>query len=279
MMTKSSTPSGNNIAIADNISLIITTYNSPQFLRLVLKSVMKQRVFPHEVIIADDGSTDETRELIDSYRSLMPVPLIHSWIPNKGFRVAKARNVAIAKAKSEYIIIIDGDMVLTSHFISDHRRLIKKGQFVTGSRARLKKEATQIRCTNQNADIHIWSPGLTRRLVLLRIPGMHYFIKGHDGLKNARSCHMAFWKDDFIQINGFEENFEGWGMEDSEFVQRLLNNGIKRKNAKLLAPAIHLYHKEKSTEHVGRNQEILKETINSCKKRATNGVSQYLNNE
>lgn len=87
---------------------------------------------------------------------------------------------------------------------------------------------------------------------------------------------MAFWKEDFIQVNGFEEDFEGWGFEDSEFVQRLLNNGLKRKNAKLLAPAIHLYHKEKGGEQIAKNQEILKQTIALGKKRAVNGVSQYL---
>ena len=237
---------------------------------------MGQNMFPLEVIVADDGSTDETRHLIDLYRDIMPVPLLHSWIPDKGFRVAKARNVAISKAKGEYIIIIDGDMVVTPHFISDHSRLMERGQFVTGSRARLKEKATIERCITQNANIHIWSSGLTRRLVLLRIPGMHHFIKGHDGLKNARSCHMAFWKEDFIQVNGFEEDFEGWGFEDSEFVQRLLNNGLKRKNAKLLAPAIHLYHKEKGGEQIAKNQEILKQTIALGKKRAVNGVSQYL---
>lgn len=264
------------VDIYSNISLIITTYNSPLFLGLVLKSVVKQRIFPCEVIIADDGSTEETQELINSYRLIMPVPLIHSWIPDKGFRVAKARNVAIAKAKGDYIIIIDGDMVLTPHFILDHNSLIKKGQFVTGSRARLKEKATQKRCATQNADIHFWSPGLTRRFVLLRIPGMHRFIKGHDGLKNARSCHMAFWKEDFIKVNGFEENFEGWGFEDSEFVQRLLNNGLKRKNAKLLAPAIHLYHQGKSTEQAEENQKMLEQTVATNKKKAINGVIKYL---
>lgn len=278
MMTKSSTVKV-HIAKADNISLIISTYNNTTFLELVLKSVANLHTFPSEIIIADDGSTEDTRNLIDKYRAIIPIPIIHSWIPDKGYRLAKSRNVAIAKAKGEYIVSIDGDMVITPNFIKDHRRIMKKGQFVAGSRARLKEKATKRRCQTMDAIIHFWSRGLSRRLVLLRIPGLHYLIKGHEGLKKVRGCHMAFWKDDFIQINGFEENFEGWGMEDSEFVQRLLNNGIKRKNAKLLAPAIHLYHKEKSTEHVGRNQEILKETINSCKKRATNGVSQYLNNE
>ncbi len=264
------------ISIARDITLVISTYNNPLFLELVLKTVASQRTFPLEVIIADDGSTAETRELIDSYREIIPVPLIHSWIPDQGYRLAKSRNVAIAKAKGEYIISIDGDMLLTPYFIEDHRRLMKKGQFVAGSRARLKEKATRKRGETKHVDVHIWSPGLIRRLVLLRFPGMHHLIKGHSGLKKARGCHLAFWKNDFILVNGFEENFEGWGFEDSEFVQRLLNNGLKRKNAKLLAPAVHLYHKEKSASQATENRLILEHTLASGKKKAEKGVDQYL---
>jgi predicted glycosyltransferase involved in capsule biosynthesis len=87
---------------------------------------------------------------------------------------------------------------------------------------------------------------------------------------------MAFWKNDYVKVNGFEEAFEGWGYEDSEFVQRLYNNGLVRKNAKLLAPAVHLFHKEKSTERAEANRAMLNNTINSRKLRADRGVDQYL---
>ena len=262
--------------VASEISLVITTYNNPVFLEIVLKSVLRQRVFPFEVIVADDGSGEETRLLIERYRKIMPVPLVHSWIPDEGFRVAKSRNIAISKASGEYIILVDGDMVLTTHFVEDHKSLMKQGQFVTGSRARLKKNATKKLCMNTNKCIHIWSKGLGRRLVLLRIPFMHYFIKGKRGLAHARSCHMSFWKNDFVAVNGFEEKFIGWGYEDSEFVQRLYNNGLKRKNAKLLAGAVHLYHPEKATDYAKRNLDMLKQTIALVKKKAELGVNQYL---
>lgn len=88
---------GKNQTIAKGVSLIVTTYNRPLFLELVLKSILRQKVMPAEVIIADDGSTIETEELINRYVKLFPVPLIHSWIPDKGFRLAKSRNMAIAR--------------------------------------------------------------------------------------------------------------------------------------------------------------------------------------
>ena len=262
--------------ISEQVSLIITTYNNPDFLGLVLDSINKQTIYPKEVIIADDGSTQETAQLIERYQKSFPIPVIHSWIPDEGFRVAKSRNMAIACSTAPYIIIIDGDIVVTSHFIQDHLSLMKEGQFVTGSRARLKKQATLSHIKERNSAFHFFSSGLNRRLVMLRIPFLHPLIKGHDGLKNARSCHMAFWKTDFIQVNGFEEAFEGWGFEDSEFVQRLFNTGLKRKNAKLLAPAVHLYHPEKSTENAQKNRSILNNTLSEHRTRAQKGVDQYL---
>lgn len=261
------------------VSLVITTYNNPAFLELVLKSVLRQRTLPGEVVIADDGSTNDTKALIERYRRLLPVPLIHSWIPDRGFRVAKARNEAVARTHGSYILLIDGDMVLTPHFVADHIRLMRPGRFVTGSRARLNEAATRERCRTLDDRIHLWSAGLGRRLVLLRIPGAHRLLHGHRGLRNARSCHMAFWREDFVRVNGFEEAFEGWGYEDSEFVQRLYNIGLQRKNAKLTAPAVHLYHVEKSTEQAGANYERLQHTLHTGKQRADRGVSQYLTSD
>ncbi len=260
----------------EKVSLVITTYNNPAFLELVLKSVLRQRVMPDEVIIADDGSTEETRRLVKRYAELIPVPMVHSWIPDRGFRVAKSRNMAIAKSTGEYIVIIDGDMVLSSHFIEDHIRIRQEGCFVAGSRARLKRNATQERCKTMNDRFSFFSKGLSRRLVMIRSRLLHRLIKGHDGLRNARSCHMAFWKRDFVLVNGFEEEFEGWGSEDSELVVRFYNNGLKRKNAKLMAPAVHLYHNEKTKDNAERNAQMLRDAMNTNKMRARKGINQYM---
>lgn len=262
--------------IASDTSLIITTYNNPPFLELVLKTVMVQHILPGEVIIADDGSTDETRQLIDRYRKTFPVPLIHSWIPDEGFRAAKSRNVAAAKTTGTYIILIDGDILLSPHFIEDHVRLRQHGCFVAGSRARLSRRATEHMVQTLNPHIGFFTRGLGRRLVMLRMPWLHPLVKGHTDLRHARSCHLAVWRDDYLKVNGFEEKFVGWGIEDSEFVQRLFNNGLQRKNAKLMAPAVHLYHPEKSKERTAENNRMLRETIESGRKRAEVGIDQYL---
>lgn len=231
---------------------------------------------PLEVIIADDGSGEETRKVIERYKKIFPVPLIHSWIEDKGFRVAKSRNIAIAKAKGAYIVIIDGDIVVTPYFIFDHESIMKKGFFTTGSRARLSKKATKRRIKTLNTRFSFFTIGLSRKFVMLRSPFIHRFLKGREGLAHARSCHMAFWKEDFIKVNGFDESFEGWGHEDSDFIIRLYNNNIKRQNAQALAPAVHLFHKGSENNNLSANYDMLMETMEKHYIKAKKGVDKYL---
>ena len=262
---------------ANDTTLIITTYNKPVFLEMVLKSVLRQRTMPAEVIVADDGSTVETRELIEHYQSIFPVPLIHSWIPDEGFRLSMSRNVAIAKAKGDYIIIIDGDVVLGPSFVGDHLLARERGYFINGSRARLSEEATRKRCALLDPHFTFFTSGLSRPFVMLRIPWLHRLIKGATGISKIRGCNMSFWKSDLVAVNGFEERIVGWGCEDTELVDRLYHIGVKRKNIKGLAPCVHLYHPYPAEKHETHkaNINIRKETERLRKTRADKGLDQY----
>lgn len=264
--------------IAPDISLIVTTYNRPVFLELVLKSIMDQKILPCEVIIADDGSGAETKKLIDLYKANFPVPLIHSWIPDEGFRLAKSRNVAIAKSKGDYIIIIDGDIIVSRHFVQDHLQARRHGYFINGSRARLSRFATEQRCITLDSHFTPFTIGLKRPLTMLRLPIMRHILKGAKGTRKIRGCHMSFWKSDLIAVNGFEEEIKGWGCEDTELVVRLYNNGIQRLNITGMAPCVHLYHPGDSNSSVTRkkNGEIEDEALSTNKKRARIGIDQYL---
>ena len=100
-------------------SLLITTYNRPDAIELCLQSILRQSVLPLEVVVCDDGSTGETKELIEEYQKKFTVPLIHVWQPDEGFKLAQIRNKGIAKARGNYIIQADGDLILHRHFIKD----------------------------------------------------------------------------------------------------------------------------------------------------------------
>lgn len=262
--------------VANDISLVITTYNRPQFLEMVLRSVLTLRTLPCEVVIADDGSGKETKDLIDRYKSIFPIPLIHSWIEDHGYRLSKSRNVAIAQTSGSYIVQIDGDIVLSPYFIEDHAALAQKGYFVTGDRARLSEGATERHTRKLDTKFSPFTWGLARPLTMLHSPWLNKFMKGHSGLNKIRGCHMAFFKDDLIRVNGYEERFFGWGSEDFELAQRFFHVGLKRKSAKLMACCVHLYHEWQDRGFANQNEKLLQETIDNKSTWAQIGIDQYL---
>jgi glycosyltransferase involved in cell wall biosynthesis len=255
-------------------SLIITTYNRKDALELVLLSVMKQSVLPDEVIIADDGSREDTRQLIADYRSIFPVSLIHCWQEDDGFRVSAIRNKAIAQAKYEYIIMIDGDIVLHPSFVEDHKRHAWKGQFLQGSRVLLFERKTQEALRNKLVNVRLISTGIGNNLNAIKsnfLSGIFsYYRSGH---MNVRAANLSCWKEDILLVNGFNEDFVGWGREDSELAVRMNNLGIKRKHVKFAAFGYHLYHLESSRKQLPVNDSILLDTIQKKLRRCENGIA------
>ena len=123
-------------------SLIVTTYNRPDALHLVLQSVLQQTVPPAEIIVADDGSGADTEETVGRFATASPIPVKHVWQEDQGFRAAQSRNRALAAAQGPYIVLIDGDMVLHPEFIADHLAVAREGRWVQGSRVLLTEAAT-----------------------------------------------------------------------------------------------------------------------------------------
>lgn len=257
-------------------SLIVTTYNWKEALGAVLDSVLRQSMLPTEVIIADDGSREDTRDLIARYQATFPIPLIHSWIPDEGFQLAKSRNEAIAKATGDYLIMIDGDMVLSPTFIASHVNVAKANQFVQGGRV-LTDLAFSKKIMDNGAIPSITSSGIRNRHNCISHPLLSRwfsYIRNND--KSTRGCNMAFWREDVIRINGFNEDFIGWGREDSEFVHRLLNQGLQRLYLKFAGVGYHLYHNENSRQSLSENDKILQNTIDNKLTYCENGINKYV---
>ena len=259
------------------VSLIIATYNRPDALFLVLRSIEGQITLPYEVIIADDGSTNDTKEVVTSFQEKSDIRVIHSWQEDSGFRAAKSRNKAIAKATGKYIILIDGDMILHPEFINDHINNTQSGYFVQGSRVLLTQDKTKQTLDQQKINFSLLSNGLQNRKnafhsnILSKL-----FSNKRNYLRGIRTCNMAFYKQDCININGFNNEFEGWGREDSEFIMRLLNSGINRKNVRFNAIQFHLWHNENIRSSLEKNDAILQEAINNHTQWCNNGIDSYL---
>jgi glycosyltransferase involved in cell wall biosynthesis len=261
-------------------SLIISTYNREDALELTLISVMNQSVFPDEVIIADDGSREATRELIEKYKSIFPVPLLHCWHEDTGFRLAAIRNKAMAMARYEYLIQVDGDMLLHEHFIKSQKKFAWKGQFVQGSRVLLMDGPTRAALQDKKLNFGFFESGIRNRMnaIYSKFLSRIFSHKVKD-IYRVRGCNLAFWKEDVLKINGFNEDFEGWGREDSEFVVRMNNNDIERRHLKFEGFGYHLYHPENSRELLPKNQKILQDAIDRKLLRCRNGIDKYLTEE
>ena len=259
------------------VSLIITTYNWPKALNLTLKSAISQTRLPDEIIIADDGSTKETKECIEKFAKTSPIPIIHSWQEDRGFRAAMSRNRAIAKARGDYIILIDGDLILHKNFIYDHIKFAKRGFFLQGGRVLLQKDLTKQIINGKQAKLSLFTKGIKNRKNCIYLPLLSKFLSfSTTSIRGIKSCNFSLFKEDILKVNGFDNRFVGWGREDSEFVVRLVNSGIKRKNLKFAAIAYHLYHPENERASLPKNEQRLKEAIEKKLIKCSDGINRFL---
>lgn len=258
-------------------SLVTPTYNWPEALELLLLSILNQTHLPNEVLIADDGSKAETKQLIEKFQKTFPIPLIHIWHEDSGNQKPKIMNKAIAAAKYDYIIEIDGDIIMHKNFVEDHLNFAEKGIYLFGSRVNIQKNILESVFKNKTTHFNYFSKGIKKRGRTIRIPFLMNFAKHHEKRsEKLRGCNMSFWRNDFIKINGFNESLVGWGIDDSEMIQRLHNIGIKGKRLKHAGLAYHIYHKEQSKSHIEINNLIEKETTEKKLTTIDKGINQYL---
>ena len=216
-------------------TLLITTYNRPDALELCLMSVLRQTHLPDELLIADDGSTPDTKELIDNYRAKFPIPLVHIWHEDKGFRRTVILNRAFLVAKGDYIIQVDGDLILEKHFIADHINFAKEKCIAKGRRVCLSQKEQIGYLRKRVSRLLFFFKGTTMREHGIRIPFYNLLFSPKekatgDGVGGG---NMAYWKADALAINGYNMDIQGWGPEDWEFAQRLVHFGCKQRKTKV----------------------------------------------
>jgi glycosyltransferase involved in cell wall biosynthesis len=258
-------------------SLIISTYNWPKALELVLKSVLKQKVLPFEIIIADDGSKNETKELVEKYKKLLNSPLIHVWHKDNGFQKAIILNKAIAISNGEYIIQVDGDCILHPYFIKDHIDKAEYGTYLYGSRVNIKKNYISSLFDKNEIIFNFLSSGIKNRSrAIHNIFLSSKYKKSPNFSKKFRGCNTSFFKRDFLSVNGYDEAFKGWGREDSELALRFHNNGLLSKRLRYAGIVYHIWHKELSKDNLVGNNSIELITIRDKIKWTENGIDKYL---
>ncbi len=264
----------------ERIAVIVSTYNKPDDLRAVIASYALQRDQNFTLCIADDGSDERTARCIAEARETLSAPVRHIRHEDKGFRLAEIRNRAIAACPEPYILITDGDCLAPPDLIAAHRRLARRGYFVTGSRillqAAISDEIRQGRIDIRTALSLPWlarqraKGQLNRFWPLLVPPSLGAPSRKLTGL---RGCHMAFWRDDLLAVNGYDQGYQGWGREDSDLAARLFHAGIPRRPLRG-APLLHLWHPEAPREALPANERRLAECLREQRRRAPEGIEE-----
>jgi len=258
-------------------TLIISTYNWPEALDLVLLSILEQNIYPLEVIIADDGSSKSTANLIESYKSSFPVSLKHVWHEDNGFRKTAILNKAIALAEGNYIIQADGDCILHRNFVKDHVSSAIPGLYLYGSRVNIKEQHLSYLFKKKQVHFKVFSKGIKKRTRALHIGLLSKLYKPSTVFsKKYRGCNTSFYKSDFIAVNGYDEDIKGWGREDSELALRFHNYGLKGKRLRYKGIVFHIFHKEKPKDRLELNNKIEEQTKRLERIKCKTGVTKYL---
>jgi glycosyltransferase involved in cell wall biosynthesis len=242
---------------APSLALVVNTFNQPDYLFRLLNSLSRQTQLPQEVVLADDGSDDQTRAAFEAWAAKQPFPCARVWQEHTGFRRARILNLAIARAASAYLVFLDGDTVPHPAFVADHLRLARPGTFVQGHRALIEQAGASFFGLGEfTAD---------RRRALFR--------RQLRGLKHA---YRAIWRDDLIKVNGYNEAFTGWGREDSELAVRLMNAGARRLDVRGWAICYHLWHPPASRANLPANDQLLETAQAQTATRCDAGLSAHL---
>lgn len=267
------------------LAVIVTTYNRPDALAAVLAGYAAQDTHAFELVVADDGSGDDTRRLIAEHARRAPFPVRHVWQEDRGFRAAAIRNRAIAATTANYVIFSDGDCVPPRQFVSRHQSLAERGFFLSGNRILLSARFTA-KVLRAHLPIHDWRArrwiaawarrDVNRALPLLALPDGAFRKRAPQRWHGVKTCNLSAWRRDLLAVNGLDESYRGWGLEDSDLVIRLLRAGVRHKSARFAAPVFHLWHAEFDRSRLAENEQRLNEILASSRIEALSGIDQYV---
>ena len=265
-------------------AVIITTYNRPDALQAVLEGYAAQDTDKFELLVADDGSAPPTRRLVEDFATHAHFPVRHVWQEDRGFRAGAARNRALAATVADYVVFSDGDCIPPKFFVSRHLDLAEPGFFLSGNRILLGADFTA-KVLRERLPLHKWSAmrwlsawlrrDVNRALPLIHLPDGGWRKRQLRRWEGVKTCNFSSWRSNLLRVNGFDERYSGWGLEDSDIVIRLLHAGVAHKSARFAAPVFHLWHAENDRTQLEENQQRLDEILASDRVAAIAGMDQY----
>ena len=255
------------------ISIIVSTYNSEEWLKKVLWGFNCQIFKDFEVVVADDGSGPKTKELLETMSKEVFYNIVHVWQEDEGFQKSRILNKAVVACRADYIIMTDGDCIPREDFVEVHYINKEEGYFISGgyymlpmniSKLITLKDIEQQNCFN----IHwLKEQGVPKTFKNNKLTASGFISKLLNTFTPTNASwnghNSSGWKKDIVNVNGFDERMQ-YGGQDRELGERLFNFGIKSKQLRYSAVCVHLDHKRgyKTPESIAKNQSIRKETRN-----------------
>lgn len=266
-----------------SVGVIISTYNSPTWLEKVLWGYLYQTHPADEIVIADDGSREDTRLLIESFKDKLPIK--HVWHEDNGFQKSRILNSALIASQSDYLIFTDQDCIPRKDFIATHLEYAEEGFFLSGGYFKLPMdvslELTQEDIKNENAFSISWlkEKHVKYSFKCTKLIKSTSFTRIMNTITTTKAtwngCNASGWRIDLVAVNGFNEEMQ-YGGQDREFGERLINLGIKSKQIRYSAIVVHLDHKRpyKTKESIEKNIRIRRNTRKSGIIETPNGIKQ-----
>lgn len=265
------------------ISVIVSTYNSEEWLAKVLEGYCSQTETDFELVLADDGSTEKTKALVNSYASRFVHPIVHVWQEDNGFQKCKILNKAILEAHSDYLLFTDGDCIPRKDFIAQHLKHKAEGYFLSGGYFKLpmavSKLITAENIKNQETFSIFWllQNGLKVNFKLSKLTKISFFARFMNWItptkKTFNGHNTSCFKKDILAVNGFNEAMKYGGL-DRELGERLNHYGIVAKQIRYAAICLHLDHSRAYFSETERKKNTEIRDYNKKHKviRVTNGI-------
>ena len=271
------------MASSNLVSVIMSTYNAEEWLEKVIFGFAQQTISNFEIVIADDGSRESTKIVIDAMRERTGLKIQHIWQEDDGFQKCKILNKSIVAAGGDYLIFTDGDCIPRADFLENHLKFREKGFFLSGGYYKLplnvSQKITQEDIKKQNCFKLSWliANGLSRspkNLKLITRGFLSSFLNSVTPTNASWNGHnSSAWKSDLLAVNGFDQDMQ-YGGEDRELGERLFNFGLKSKQIRYNAICIHLDHERGYVNEAAwkKNYKIRQNTKENKVIRTQNGI-------
>lgn len=258
------------------ISVVVAVYQRDDFLERVLASLESQTMGDFEILVADDGSGEAIVNVINRYSEAFNHPIQHVWHEDRGFRKTIIVNQAVARARAEYLVFIDGDCILHHRFLERHYKRRRRGQVLSGRRVMLDRWLTErltvddVRSGRVERISYWWKhAGKVDRWNGLYLPWLHWIRNFGRNAYQILGSNFSVHKADFLHINGYDERIIGRGLEDNNLWVRFVNSGVRVGTITREALQYHQYH---SVEEIPHSREFIEQYRSSKETRTPYGI-------